>query len=250
MKRDSEDSNMAYQLSPSQDGGLLFFRMDGESAERHGVIGYFRADFGADGYGFFFKWFDSQPHLKTPNFRRELDSVINYLRVDGQETPFTNRMVLERFCSVNPGKDMSVRGSGYMIRTEDFSYYFRCLPLPGDHDIYCFAYDNRYLLPELAGQHRLPIYCFSVLPSNGELVMIVSGKYGYFPSSNSTPFHDVNRKTADEFNSNSGVTRAQEEAMLAGSLFGWKVPAAKPWSYNHDGSPRPLPPKPKDREVR
>ena len=239
-----------YNLSPTQDKSELFFRFDGEAAERHGAIGYLRADFGSDGYSFYFKWFDNQPHLKTPSFRRELDCVINGLRVDGQEIPFANRKILASFCADNPGKDMTVRGSGYMIRTDDFSYYFRCLPLPGDYDIYMFAYDNRYLLPELAGQHKLPVDCYSVLPSSGELIMIVRENYGYYPSSNSTPYPDINRQIADERNSHSGVTRAQEEAMLAGSLFGWGVPAAKPWHYNQDSSPRPLPPKEKDRDAR
>jgi hypothetical protein len=44
-----------YNLSPTQDKSELFFRFDGEAAERHGAIGYLRADFGSDGYSFYFK---------------------------------------------------------------------------------------------------------------------------------------------------------------------------------------------------
>jgi hypothetical protein len=218
-----------YRLTPTQDHGSLFFRLEGEAPERHGAIGYMRADYGMDGFGFHIKWFDIQPHLKTRGFRSELDSVVNTLRTDGQETPIANRRTLETFCSGNPGKDFADRGSGYLVRTDYFSYYFRCQPSPGDYDIYCFAYDNSYLLPELAGQHKLPVDCYSTLPSSGELIMIVRNKYGYFPCSTSTPFADVNRRFADESNKHFGVTKAQEEAMLAGSLFGWDTPAAKPW---------------------
>jgi len=225
-----------YKLTPSHDDSLLFYRLDGESIERHGAIGYFRADFGSDGFGFYISWHDIQPHLKTREFRRELDSVVNGLRVDGNETPFANRMVLETYITANPGKELARSSNGYMVRTEGYSYYFRCLTSAVDYDIYCFAYDNRYLLPELAGQHRLPIDCYSVLPSTGELILIVREKHGYFPTYNSTPFPDINRSIANESNAHCGVTKGQEEAMLAGSLFGWDNPAAKPWNYDVDGN--------------
>jgi hypothetical protein len=79
------------------------------------------------------------------------DDVINSLRNDGETPPFASRSNLAAFCSANPGKELNGRGGGYCIRTLGFSYYFRCLPRPGDYDVYCFAYDNLYLLPQLAG---------------------------------------------------------------------------------------------------
>ena len=239
-----------FRLSPSKNENILFFRMKGDAVERHGAIGYLRADFGNDGYGFYFKWFYIQPHLKTPAFRKELDSVINNLRTDGQETPFANRKVLEAYCAANPGKELSGRGYGYSIQTEGYSYYFRCFPQKADYDVCCFVYDNRFLLPELAGKHKLPVDCFSLLPSSGELILIVREIDGYYPTSLSTPFPDVNQKIADEFNGHLNITRAQEKAMLAGSLFGWNAPAAKPWKYDLDGKLLPVPQKEKEPNVR
>ncbi|HCC34795.1 MAG TPA: hypothetical protein DEQ02_03855, partial [Ruminococcaceae bacterium] len=51
--------------------------------------------------------------------------------------------------------------------------------------------------------------------------------------------HQVRFKVDDE-NGMRHITRGQEEAMLAGSLFGWNTPAAKPWNYDQNGRPRPI----------
>ena len=232
---------MTYQLLPSQEENLLFFSLDGEAAVRYGAIGYLRADFGRDGHGFWTTWFDNQSHLKTPGFKKEFDSVINSLRDDGPQPPFANRRNLEKFCIATPGKELTTRGDGYCIRTEDYSYYFRCKPLAGDYDILCFTYDNRYILPELAGQHELPKKCFSMLPSTGERILIWGGRSGYESFDTGITDRAVMRVEIDKDNARWGVTRAQEEAMLAGSMFGWGTPAARPWNYEQDGTPHILP---------
>lgn len=82
----------------------------------------------------------------------------------------------------------------------------------------------------------LPEKCFSVLPSTGELIAIEKGCRGYAPSSMNVPGKSP-RETADAANRAMGVSRAQEAAMLAGSMFGWAVPAADPANYNREGLP-------------
>lgn len=49
-------------------------------------------------------------------------------------------------------------------------------------------------------------------------------------------------------NAELGVTKAQEKAMKADSMFGWTVPAADPQSYDENG--KLLCSKPKDRGER
>ncbi|MDR1320297.1 MAG: hypothetical protein LBK56_02575 [Gracilibacteraceae bacterium] len=241
---------MPYTLRSAEEAEKsLFFRLDGEAAKRHGSIGYLRADFGKSGREFYSTWFDSQPHLKTPGFKEEFDDVINSLRGDGQEPPFASRASLEAFCAAAPGQELTARGGGYSIQAIDFSYYIRCNPSAADYDIYCYAYDNRWLLPELAGKHELPHKCFSTLPSSGEMILITRGERKYTPFSSPATLEEK-RRMVDMFNEESGVTRAQEQAMLAGSMLGWTIPAACPWNYEQDGTPRPpktRPPKEHER---
>jgi len=90
----------------------------------------------------------------------------------------------------------------------------------------------------------LPEKCFSVLPSTGELIYLSRGEKGYQPSKVSFTGEE-GRSYANHMNQNSGVSKAQEAAMLAGSMFGWDKPAADPKNYDENGVP--IPPKQKDR---
>lgn len=234
---------MAYNLLLAEKEEIrLCFRLDGEGAERCGAIGYLRVDFGRSGKEFYTTWFDNQAHLKSYVFKQVFDDLINSLRDDGHKPPFASRDNHLTFCAAHPSMTC------FKIVVPDYSSYFRFNPRQGTYDIYCFAYDNRYLLPEMAGRHQLPKKCFTVLPSSGEMIIITHGESGYVPfDTNASP--DELRLMVNEMNEGMGVTRAQEEAMLAGSMFGWDTPAAKPWNYDQSGNPRqPHPPKNKEQE--
>ena len=83
--------------------------------------------------------------------------------------------------------------------------------------------------PKLA--EGLPELCFSVLPSTGELICIKRGENGYYPSDWSTDDSAQNRELADYNNERLGVTQAQRLAMECGSMHGWDIPGADPFSY-------------------
>lgn len=87
----------------------------------------------------------------------------------------------------------------------------------------------------------LPEKCFSVLPSGSEMIIIERGKQGYTPT-NMLAEGKTTRESADIANEAAGITKAQEAAMLAGSMFGWHTLAADPKRYSSDGKPI----KPKD----
>lgn len=71
----------------------------------------------------------------------------------------------------------------------------------------------------------LPTMCFALLPGTKEVIGIKKGERGYYTTKDMTP-EDV-----ATFNKKLGVTPAQREAMLAGSLFGFDVPGANPQLY-------------------
>ncbi len=85
---------------------------------------------------------------------------------------------------------------------------------------------------------ELPEICFSVLASSYGLIKIRRGGKGYYPCyDKNADDPKSNREFADDRNVKLGVSKAQEQAMLAGSMFGWHVPAANPKNYDSNGKP-------------
>ena len=82
----------------------------------------------------------------------------------------------------------------------------------------------------------LPEVCYSILPSTGDVIIIKRGESGYYRCEYSTEDKAFNREFANGRNANLGVSKAQVEAMLAGSMYGWDVPAADPKSYDENGT--------------
>ncbi len=90
----------------------------------------------------------------------------------------------------------------------------------------------------------LPPMCYSILPSTGEVIQIDRWQKGYTATSFSDGNRAENEAIKDKFNEKLGVTKAQEQAMLAGSMIRWDSIAAKPKSYDENGKAI----KPKDYE--
>ena len=86
-------------------------------------------------------------------------------------------------------------------------------------------------------RRSLPEHCYSCLSDTGEIIILKRGETGYYK----TDIHCAGKGDAKEisngYNFKLGVSKAQEAAMLAGSMFGFDVPAADPAKYDKDGKP-------------
>lgn len=86
-------------------------------------------------------------------------------------------------------------------------------------------------------RQSLPEKCVSTLESTGEIISITRGENGYTPTGQYPQGGISPKDTAATLNDAIGVTRAQEAAMVAGSMFGWDTPAADPKNYDAKGVP-------------
>ena len=91
----------------------------------------------------------------------------------------------------------------------------------------------------------LPEKCYAVLPSGDEIITIKHGEDSYFHTGKYGHDRAHAQAIVDEYNEQINVTKAQAAAMLAGSMFGWEVPAADPKNYDEQG--QPIKPKHHDR---
>jgi len=235
---------MAFELSPFGTGEHeLFYRLPCEDRYLgYGVMGRLRGE--VDFSGDYDTWLPQAPQLITPAFREEIKALREALRME----IFHGGNASLEFCRTAQAIDK--RDTGFRISTDNYTYYSCCQPGgPLHYELTMFAYDNSFLLPELAGLHKLPDHCFSVQPDSGELI-ILQQERPYIQSFHSDDPVEVRRRIADDLNGAMGVTKAQEAAMLAGCLHGFDQPCAWPWQYDQSGEPRKYVIHQKEKEAR
>ena len=91
----------------------------------------------------------------------------------------------------------------------------------------------------------LPELCYGTLLDTGKIVIYKRGETGYYKADIPYASKEEARIIVDEQNAVGGVSKAQEAAMAAGSMFGFDVPAADPANYDENG--QPIKPKRRDR---
>ncbi len=108
-----------------------------------GLIGHLRADFGS-GAAFFTTWFDFNKDIKTQEFSKEFDRVINSLRFS---EILKSRADMSRYCYEH--SDAGFEGSytteyGFKIKTDKYVMLLRCNPTKGDYNVYCYCYERQW----------------------------------------------------------------------------------------------------------
>ena len=83
----------------------------------------------------------------------------------------------------------------------------------------------------------LPEHCYIYLPTTKEIGVVKKGESGYYRSDLSPVYGEDGKQFVEELNRKGGITKAQEAAMLAGSMYGWQTPAADPQNYDEQGQP-------------
>ena len=156
------------------------YRQSHQLDAQTGCVGYLRGDFGTTGKEFYSSWFDSMKYLKTPEFKEELDAVINALRQDVQYGGLLkDRSSLSSACHTSNTPRFGRDESGFRVNTPDYAYLLRLNPNRGEYNfyIYCFKRDtlDRHLRDAERGIRFItPDYKEKFRVADGDSVRIVT----------------------------------------------------------------------------
>lgn len=138
-------TSQKYLLHPAHsDEAGLFYALTSDQDEQLGTIGHLRIDFGKGGKEWWSTWHPrGKAELNTPEFRNELDELVNELRKDG--LPLHDLADMRRYCQSHGG---GIEGGwnqnyGYQVETDHYLYRIRCNPSPGDYHCYLTCFDKK-----------------------------------------------------------------------------------------------------------
>ena len=122
-------------------------------------IGHLRGDFGSSGNEFYSTWFEHTPELKTQEFSKEIDKVINDLRFGNEYGKFmSGRSAMAEYCYSHPDSRFDGNYSteyGFRADTEKYSFLFRLNLNRGEYNFYCYCYEKESLDKHLEGIGKL-----------------------------------------------------------------------------------------------
>lgn len=135
---------LRHRMRPaSPDEAGLFYALPPEQDEELGAIGHLRMDFGHRGQEFWHTWWPRGPEeLNSPEFRDELDKVVNDLR----KGILKDLPAMRRHCQGNAGAidgGACCQNYGFVLETQRYIYRLRCNPAEGDYQAYLSCFVNQ-----------------------------------------------------------------------------------------------------------
>lgn len=223
-----------------QYGGIL--------ADRHSLSNVCRQTFGREESGFRVNTQDYAYLLRLNPNRGEYNFYIYCYRRDYLDRHMRNAEYGIRFVTPNYREKFRL-ADGDSIRMTFPSGETQDKPCRFVDETHLEVGNNLYHICEFAElaqrngvrliplRQSLPEKCFSALESTGEIITITKGENGYTPTGQYPQECVSPKEAAAALNDAAGITRAQEAAMVAGSMFGWDTPAADPKNYDAKGVP-------------
>ena len=135
-----------------------------------GLLGYLRADMGRNGTDFFSDWFDFRKELKTEDFKKEFNKMIDSYRKDGKF--LSNRSALTEFCQTLKCFKKDDCSFGVRVDSDNYAYLCRLNPNRYEYNLYCFAYKKDWLNRHI---HEAENGIRFVSPANRELFRVKDG---------------------------------------------------------------------------
>lgn len=227
--------------------GFCFAHPDGQLADRHEYV--FRAD--TRDYAYLVRCAPNAEnnHAYIYPYRREL--LDRHMKQAEKGIRFVTPENKEIF-RIPDGESFRITTSGAGTRNNKARY------VDDSHFLVVTDYDSYlYNIREFAEwlerhegkviplRSSLPDQCYNVLPNSDEIIIVKKGEDGYYRTDKYGHDREAAQAIVDEYNGRDGVTKAQAAAMLAGSMFGWHIPAADP--KNRDDQGHLITPKRHDR---
>ena len=143
-QRSAQQNKLNIQLRPAsiEEAGLFYSRMEEGEDQALGTVGHLRMDFGQGDGEFWASWWGrGDEPLKTPEFQKELQQVVDELQRSG---PLKDLKSMRAYCGSHGGAIADGGATcGYIAETEYYRYCLRCTPLPGHYQGYLYCYDLR-----------------------------------------------------------------------------------------------------------
>ena len=131
-----------YGLRPAIDEEAKLMYSDSNTKLQHAWIGRLRGDFGCRGEEFWHTWFPHAEELRTQKFEDALQEVVDALRKDGL---LKNLAGMKDYCLRHPESKINEDSCpvyGFTAETEEYQFYIRCFPYPGDYQFNIYAYSK------------------------------------------------------------------------------------------------------------